>query len=668
MNKPRKSASPATPSPADRSSSSADHRTSPTDRSGVHPVDRVPPAGKLTLLSIQHVLAFYAGAVIVPLLIASSLNLDAATTIHLINADLLTCGIATLIQSVGITKHVGVRLPVIQGVTTTAVAPIIAIGLAATGGEGGVAGLPAIYGSIIVAGLFTFFAAPFFAKLLRFFPSVVTGTVLLVMGTSLLSVSANDFINYAQGVPKARDLAYGFGTLVVIVLVQRFFKGFVGTIAVLIGLVGGTAVAYILGDVDGEKVAAISSSAPIGITTPFYFGIPVFTFTGIISMMIVMIITMVETTGDVFAAGEIVGKRISKHSITAAIRADGISTLLGGILNSFPYTMFAQNVGLVRMTGVKSRWVATGAGAIMIVLGLVPKAGAVVNTIPSPVLGGASLILFANVAWVGLQTIAKADLRDGRNAVIVTTSLGLAMLVTFKPEVAQVFPPWAQVFFSAGMVVGSICAIILNILFFHVGRRSAQRDEQGVVALAGGEPVSLHDVNNMSRERFVQTFSSLFNEQKWPLESAWEQRPFSSVADVRLAVQSAVLMAQPENQHRLVADYPSMYELITAEDTYAASISSDSGSLALHSASEEELAQLKQISEQYLAKFGMPYVARLAPQDSMLSIINTGARRLSNSAQQERLIALSEVVEIANERLDILLREANPIRREWQMD
>ncbi|MCI5825370.1 MAG: purine/pyrimidine permease [Arcanobacterium sp.] len=633
-----------------------------------HPVDRVPPAGKLTLLSIQHVLAFYAGAVIVPLLIASSLKLDPATTIHLINADLLTCGLATLIQSVGITKYIGVRLPVIQGVTTTAVAPIIAIGLAATDGRGGVAGLPAIYGSIIVAGLFTFFAAPFFAKLLRFFPSVVTGTVLLVMGTSLLAVSANDFINYADGVPNPRDLAYGFGTLVAIVLVQRFFKGFVGTIAVLIGLVGGTAVAYILGDVNPDKVAAIGTSAPVGITTPFYFGIPVFTFTGIVSMIIVMIITMVETTGDVFATGEIVGKRISKNSITAAIRADGLSTLLGGVLNSFPYTMFAQNVGLVRMTGVKSRWVATGAGALMIVLGLVPKAGAVVNTIPSPVLGGASLMLFANVAWVGLQTIAKADMRDGRNAVIVTTSLGLAMLVTFKPEVAQVFPSWAQVFFSAGMVVGSICAIVLNILFFHIGSSAQRSAESEAIAMAGGQPVSLAEVNAMSRERFIEVFGSLFNQQKWPLEVAWEQRPFDSVAALRLAVQSAVLMAQPGQQHRLVADYPSMYELVTAEDTQAAAISSDSGSLALQSATAQEMEQLKQISEQYLAKFGMPYVARLVPHDSIRGIIDTGARRLSNSEQQEQLVALTEVVEIANERLDILLRDANPIRREWQVD
>ncbi|MDU7103239.1 MAG: solute carrier family 23 protein, partial [Corynebacterium sp.] len=171
-----------------------------------HPVDIVPPAPKLAALGLQHVLAFYAGAVIVPLLIAGSLNLDAETTIHLINADLLTCGIATIIQSLGVGKHIGVRLPIVQGVTTTAVSPIIAIGLGATDGAGGVASLPTIYGAIIVAGLFPFFAAPVFGKVLRFFPPVVTGSVLLVMGTSLLGVSANDFVNYAEGVPATRDL------------------------------------------------------------------------------------------------------------------------------------------------------------------------------------------------------------------------------------------------------------------------------------------------------------------------------------------------------------------------------------------------------------------------------------------------------------------------------
>lgn len=621
-----------------------------------HPVDIVPPAPKLAALGLQHVLAFYAGAVIVPLLIASSLNLDAETTIHLINADLLTCGIATIIQSMGIGKHIGVRLPIVQGVTTTAVSPIIAIGLGATDGEGGVASLPTIYGAIIVAGLFTFFAAPVFGKVLRFFPPVVTGSVLLVMGTSLLAVSANDFVNYAEGVPATRDLLYGFGTLAVIILVQRFSSGFVGTLAVLIGLVLGTGVALALGDASFSEV---SSSPALGITTPFYFGMPQFDLVAIFSLIIVMIITMVETTGDVFATGEIVKKRIRRDDVVRAIRADGVSTLVGGVMNSFPYTCFAQNVGLVRLTNVKSRWVAVAAAGFMIVLGLLPKAGAVVAAIPSPVLGGASLALFANVAWVGLQTIAKSDLSDGRNSVIVTSALGLAMLVTFKPEVATAFPEWAQTFVSSGMSIGAITAILLNLLFFHTGSASAQ------VSRADGKGVSLNELNEASREEFTAALRPLFNNETWPLELAWQSRPFSDVNELRAAIQVAVLTADAERRDALIHDYPAMDELLLASADEAANISADRGSLGLSELDDVQTERITELSAAYRERFGMPFVAYLDTNDTVDRVIDAGVRRLANSDAQEYRIALSEIVEIANDRFDILLADANPVRSSW---
>ncbi|MGO1591457.1 MAG: solute carrier family 23 protein [Ancrocorticia sp.] len=627
-----------------------------------HPVDEVPKAPQLVVLSLQHVLAFYAGAVIVPLLIANSLNLDAATTIHLINADLFTCGIATLIQSLGITKYVGVRLPIIQGVTTTAVAPIIAIGLAVTNGEGGNAGLPAIYGSIIVAGIFTFLAAPYFAKLLRFFPPVVTGSVLFVMGTTLLSVSANDFVDYAEAAPDGIALAYGFGTLLAIILVQRFFRGFFGTISVLVGLVAGTVIAAIAGHLGDDSIGVFHEAEAVAVTTPFYFGAPVFTLTGCISMIIVMIITMVETTGDVFATGEIVNKRINKNHISAALRADGLSTLLGGIMNSFPYTCFAQNVGLVRITRVKSRWVAVGAAVLMIILGVLPKAGAIVNMIPAPVLGGASLAMFANVAWVGMQTIAKSDMRDNRNAVIVTTALGLAMLVTLKPDIALVFPEWAQIFFSSGMTIGAIAAISLNLLFFHVGNQKGQ----DIVRDHGGRGLGIEDVNAMDREQFVKAFRSVFNTQTWPLEKAWEQRPFASAHDVRDAVQEAVLSGSSANQDALLNDYPDMAQLLGAGDEGEQVVTKDIGSIALEAATPEELDEVARISHDYQEHFGRPFIGYLGPLDTSQQIIASGMRRLANSPTQERIVALAEVVEIANDRFDIALADANPLRAAWE--
>ena len=331
----------------------------------VHPVDQVLPPERLAVYGLQHVLAFYAGAVIVPLLLAAAIGLSNEQLIQLISADLFTCGVASIIQSVGFWK-VGVRLPLIQGVTFTAVAPMIAIGKAASTP---LEGLLQIYGAVIVAGIVTFLIAPYYSRLLHLFPPVVTGTVITIIGVTLIPVA---ILSAGGGDPTAPDFAslrnFGFagGTLLLILMIYRFSRGFMSSIAVLLGLVVGTAVAAAFGLVDFSGVA---KAGWLGVTTPFRFGLPTFSLAAIISMVVVMLITAVETTGDVFATGEIVGKTIHQEDIARALRADGLSTLLGGILNSFPYTCFAENIGLVRLTRVKSRFVVAAAGAIMICWG-----------------------------------------------------------------------------------------------------------------------------------------------------------------------------------------------------------------------------------------------------------------------------------------------------------
>ena len=624
-----------------------------------HPVNQIPSAPRTALLSVQHVLAFYAGAVVVPLLVAHGLKLDPATTVHLINADLFTCGIATLIQSIGFWR-IGVRLPIIQGVTTMAISPMIAIGLAVNQ-NGGTEVLPTIYGAVIVAGLFTFFAAPLFAKLIRFFPPLVIGIVLTTMGTTLLGVSAADVINHVEpGQPVlGKDLAYALGTLAIIVIIQRFFKGFMGTLAVLAGLVIGTGLAAVMGDTSFNQVG---KSSWVAVTTPFYFGWPQFSLTACISMIVVMLLTMVETTGDVFATGEIVGKRIGKKDITAALRADGLSTTLGGILNSFPYTCFAQNIGLVRLTKVHSRWVVACAGGIMIILGVIPKAGAIVASIPSPVLGGASLALFANLALVGIQTLSRVDLSDTRNGIILTTSIGLAMLVSFQPSIAAVFPAWAQIFFASGVTLGSITAILLNLLFFHVGPHSKGED----VALGTtGKRRSLRAVNKMSSEEFVNTFARLFNGVTWPLQAAAEMRPFKDAGELKEALQDAVMVAEKEAQDQLIASYPDVTAMLIASDSEAKEISQDVGSLALGQLTEDQKEQLRTLESSYHEKFNLPLVALLSRMDSVDEIIKDGLHRLENSPRHERVVALGQVVEVANDRLEIMMADANPIRSAW---
>ena len=634
--------------------------------SAPHPVDQVPSFGKLTVLGIQHVLAFYAGAVVVPLVIASGLGLDNHTLVHLINADLLTCGIATIIQSAGIGRFIGVKLPLIQGVTFTAVSPLIAIGAAATPpGADPETGLATMYGSIIAVGLLVFLAAPFFAKLLRFFPPIVTGTLLTVMGTTLLSVSAGDIVAWAdRAVDDAAKasatfeaLGFAFGTIAIIVIIQRLFKGFMGTLSVLLALLIMTAVAFAMGKTD---FSGVGEASWLGITTPFYFGIPKFSLTALLAMIIVMAVTAVETTGDVFATGEVVGKRIAPRDIANALRADGLSTLLGGVLNSFPYTCFAQNVGLVRLTRVKSRWVVTAAGVFMIILGLLPKAAAIVAAIPSPVIGGASLAMFANVAVVGIQTLAKVDLRDNRNAVIVSTSIGLALLVTFRrADILSAMPSWLQIIFGSGVTIGSLTAIILNILFFHIGRQASPD-----VAVVDGKKINLDDVNAMDRDQFVTTFSSMFSSHTWPVERAWESRPFASVSELRSSFEDAVLAASPEEAEELIASYTDVVSLILdgAGDEQA---SSDTSSLSVGDVTPEEAEELRALAAAYHEKFGRPLVICVDNVVDRKHLLSSGWRRVEHSPAREARFALGEVIDIADLRFDQLVADANPMRAAW---
>lgn len=627
-----------------------------TVRRRPHPVDEVLPAGQLAVYGFQHVLAFYAGAVIVPILLASAIGLSERDLVHLINADLFTCGIASIIQSVGFWK-VGVRLPLLQGVTFTAVSPMIAIGLAAGGGT---QGLLVIYGAVIVAGLVTFFIAPVFGKLIRFFPPVVTGSVITIIGIALLPVAALDAVGGGSdpqpGNP--RNLAYAVGTVIVIVLIQRLFRGFLATVAVLAGLVLGTLVAWALGD---AHFGAVADSAWFGVTTPFWFGWPQFSIAAIVSMVVVMLITAVETTGDVFATAEIVEKRVTSDDVARALRADGLATTIGGIFNSFPYTCFAENVGLVRLTRVKSRYVVAAAGVFMIVIGLLPKAGAIVAGIPHPVLGGAALAMFATVAVVGFQTLSRVDFHDHRNVVIVASSIGLAMLVTAQPDVAKAVPAWAQIIFGSGITLGSITAIVLNILFHHVGRNFGP----AVSGAPGSPTIRLDQINRMSRAEFVDAFGGLYRSGDTIVGRAFDRRPFADISALRAAFQEALFAAPADEQRALMVAYPDLGGDAVASGDAGEDSSRDQQSAGLTRLDETNQAEFDDLVRAYRERFGFPLVVCVRDNPDASAVLNDGLARLENSATQEHAATLIEISKIANHRFADLVADANPIRTAW---
>ena len=325
-----------------------------------HPVDQRLPLAELIPLGLQHVLVMYAGAVAVPLIIGRALKLPSEQIAILVNADLFTCGIVTIIQSVGVGPF-GIRLPIMMGVTFASVTPMLAM---AGNPE---LGLGAIFGSVIAAGIFGLIVAPFASSLLRFFLPVVTGTIIAVIGISLMRIG----VNWAAGAPAPTFPGYGEPinllvaafVLSVILFITKFAKGFVANIAVLIGIILGFILAWLLGKVN---FTALNNAAWLDVVYPFQLAKPKFDFFAVITMCLVMLVVMAESTGMFFAVGEITDRKIGQRDLTRGLLTDGLGTLIGGILNTFPYTSFSQNVGLIGVTGIKSCWVTAAGGMIFL--------------------------------------------------------------------------------------------------------------------------------------------------------------------------------------------------------------------------------------------------------------------------------------------------------------
>lgn len=421
-------------------------------------VDERLPLPRLTALGLQHVLVMYAGAVAVPLIVGRALKLPPEQVALLISADLFAGGLVTLIQAWGV-PGVGIRLPVMMGVTFAAVGPMVAIGT-----NPGL-GLLAIYGAVIVSGLFGVLVAPFVSRLLPLFPPVVTGTIITVIGISLMRVGVNWAAGGIGNPNFGAPLYLGVALFVLLVIlgVTRYASGFVANIAVLIGIVVGCLGSTVLGLMSFDKVVA----APwFGMIYPFQFGLPVFDVGAIVTMCLVMIVVMIESTGMFLALGEMTGTKVDEARLTKGLRADGLGTFIGGVFNTFPYTSFSQNVGLVGVTGVKSRWVAVAGGLIMLALGLVPKLSALVEAVPQFVLGGAGLCMFGMVAATGIRILANVDFKAQRNnLLVVAISLGFGMIPLVAPKFFEHMPKALGPLLESGILLASLVAVALNAFF-----------------------------------------------------------------------------------------------------------------------------------------------------------------------------------------------------------
>lgn len=417
---------------------------------------------KIFTLALQHLLAMYAGAVIVPLIIGGALGLSGEQLTYLVAADIFMCGAATLLQVLK-NKFMGIGLPIVLGCTFTAVAPIIAIGKEY--------GIGAVYGSILAAGLFMILIAGFFGKLVRFFPPVVTGSVVTIIGLTLIPAAMNNMAGGegSESFGSAGNLSLSFGVLLFIVLLFKFSKGFIQSIAILAGLAAGTAAASFAGMVNFQAVADASW---INFPHPFYFGTPVFKAAPILTMILVALVSMVESTGVYMALSNLTGRKISEEDLKKGYRAEGTAYLLGGMFNALPYTAYSQNVGLVQLSGIKKPLVISVMGIMLIVLGLVPKIAAFATIIPSPVIGGAMVAMFGMVIAYGIKMLSTADLRNQENLFVIACSIGIGLGVTAVPEMFSQLPGSLKILAGNGIVAGSLTAIALNILFSLKSRKT----------------------------------------------------------------------------------------------------------------------------------------------------------------------------------------------------
>ena len=415
-----------------------------------------PSQARSFVLGLQHLLAMYSGAVAVPILIGNALHFSSEQMTYLVSIDIFMCGLATLVQLLK-NRYFGIGLPVVLGCAIQAVAPLILIGQKYSIGT--------MYGAIIVAGIFVFLIAGVFSKIKKLFPPVVTGTLITTIGLTLIPVGIQ---NLGGGSPTAKDfgdpknLIVGFVTILVIVALQAFAKGFISSISVLIGLIVGTVLAACMGMVSFTPVAQASW---FHFPQFFYFGTPKFEWSSCLTMMIIALVSMVESTGVFFALGDHLGKEITEDDLKRGYRAEGLAQILGGLFNTFPYTTFSQNVGLLQLSGIRSKRPIYWAAGLLMAMGLLPKVGALVTIMPTAVLGGAMVVMFSSIAVQGIKMLLKVDFSDNHNLLIVAISMGLGLGVSVYPNIFQALPQSLQLFLENGIVIASLSSVLLNLIF-----------------------------------------------------------------------------------------------------------------------------------------------------------------------------------------------------------
>jgi uracil-xanthine permease len=447
----------------------------------VHPVDEVLAPQRLFLLGLQHVLVMAASPITAVFLVGKALNLPSDLTINLISATFLMCGLGTLLQSFG-PFGFGARLPFIM---VPGGAPIVIFLTIAQQTD-----IQTASGAVILTALFYFAFLPVFARCVIYFPRLVIGTMLLLVAINLVKV----YGGIITGTPGTPDFAAPINVVLALCTVgftlvfARLFTGTAGQLSVLFGLLVGTLAAAVTGNMsfDGIVPGPIVSAPQL-----FPFGLPRFDLIAAVPLIVFSIISMAEATGQTVAIADVVGKEIvPREQVPKTIRGDALISLLGACFGTSLVITSGENIGIVRATGVRSRYVTATSGIILIVMALLAPLGRLVNAIPGPVVGGTALIVFCIIAVMGIDMLRKVDLREHGNLFTLAAALALGLLPILVPGVYSKFPAGVQMIMGNGLAAGTVAAVLLNILFHHIRPKFAFGHAAPAGELAGPDELS----------------------------------------------------------------------------------------------------------------------------------------------------------------------------------
>ncbi|WP_230399108.1 uracil-xanthine permease family protein [Novisyntrophococcus fermenticellae] len=416
------------------------------------------------IMGLQHVLTMCPGSIAVPLIMSGPLGLDAKTTAYLVAANLFTSAIAILIQVYGLGRHIGSRLPIVLGSAFAPLGAMIVIGRQY--------GLPTVFGAIIASGLLMFIVCFFMQRILKFFPPVVIGSFVTLIGITLAPTAFSDLAggDGVSGFGDVKNLILGLVVLICIVLFNRFGNALIQSISLLLGLGIGTLIAVPLGMVDFTPV---TEARWFELITPFHFGFPKFRLDATLIMTLFCVINMIQCIGVYAFLDDVRGTHTDDKAKVDGMRGQAFAQMVAGAFNSVPSSMFNENVGVIKLSGIGARSTVGCAGIMLLIISLIPKCSAFITCIPKPVIGGATLALFGTISAAGISILSSVDYSDNNNSLIVGTGLALGVGASFTSGAFEKLPVVLSMLFSNGLFVAGVVTIILNIVL-NLGKQKVE--------------------------------------------------------------------------------------------------------------------------------------------------------------------------------------------------